>query len=110
MTTFDDREKGFEAKYKLDQETRFKITARRNKLLGLWAAERIGISGAEAEAYAKEVVAADFQRPGDDDVLEKVLGDLLAKGIEVSDADVRREMERLLEVAREQIQGEAGSG
>ena len=77
---FNDREKGFEAKYLHDQETQFKITARRNKLLGLWAAEQMGLSGADAEAYAKEVVVADFEEAGDDDVLRKVLGDLVDKG------------------------------
>ena len=106
MTTFDDREKGFEAKYKHDQDLRFKVMARRNKLLGLWAAEKMGVSGADAETYSKEVIASDFDRPGDDDVLEKVHGDLAAKGLDLSDKDVRNEMERLLAVARQQIEAE----
>ena len=106
MSTFDEREKGFEAKYKHDQELQFKVMARRNKLLGLWAAEKMGVSGADAETYSKEVIASDFDRPGDDDVLEKVHGDLAAKGLDLSDKDVRKEMERLLAVARQQIEAE----
>ena len=106
MTTFNEREKGFEAKFKHDEELRFKVTARRNKLLGLWAAEKMGVSGADAETYAKEVIASDFDRPGDDDVLEKVHGDLEGKGLGLSAPDVRKEMERLLDVARQQIEAE----
>ena len=106
MSTFDEREKGFEANYKRDQDLQFKVMARRNKLLGLWAAEQMGISGANSETYAKDVVASDFDRPGDDDVLEKVHGDLTAKGLSLSDKDVRKEMERLLDIAREQIEAE----
>ncbi len=103
MTTFDEREKGFEAKYKLDQEIRFKVQARRNKLLGQWAADKMGLTGAAADAYAKTVVEADFQKPGDDDVVEKVTKDFAAKGIALGAADVRREMDRLLAVAKDQI-------
>ena len=106
MSTFDEREKGFEAKYKRDQELQFKVMARRNKLLGLWAAELMGVSGADAVTYSKEVVASDFERPGDDDVLEKVHGDLVAKGLDLSAPDVRKEMERLLDIARQQIEAE----
>ncbi len=109
MTTFDEREKGFEAKYKLDQETRFKITARRNKLLGLWAAGELGLSGAEADGYAREVVASDFDRPGDDDVIGKVVTDLAAKGRQADAARVRKEIERLDAVARDQILAEQKS-
>ena len=105
MTTFDDREKGFEAKYKHDQETRFKVIARRNKLLGLWAADLLGLAGGDAEAYAKEVVISDFEEPGDDDVLRKVAGDLDGKG--VPEAEVRREMDRLVAVAEEQVADES---
>jgi hypothetical protein len=108
MSTFDEREKGFEAKYKHDQETRFKVTARRNKLLGLWAAEQLGLSGAEAEAYAKTVVSADFEKPGDDDVLHKVLGDFKAKGVQMSEHALRRRLAELGDVAREQIAKPAG--
>jgi hypothetical protein len=103
MTTFDEREKSFEQKFKHDQEVRFKVHARRNKLLGLWAAGKMGLSGAEAEAYAKTVVEADFQKPGDEDVLDKVVKDLSAKGISTGQAEVRREMDRLLETAKEQV-------
>ncbi len=100
---FNDREKGFEAKYQHDQETRFKIIARRNKLLGLWAAEQMGLGGADADVYAKEVVIADFEEAGDDDVLRKVLGDLTEKGVGVDEKAVRMEMDALIAVAREQI-------
>ena len=103
MTTFEDREKGFEAKFKHDQELRFKVGARRNRLLGLWAAERLGLKGAEAEAYAKQVVMADFEKPGDDDVIDKVVGDLKAKGIAVTPALVRVELEKFGQLAREQM-------
>ena len=98
MTTFEEREKGYEAKFKRDQEFQFKATARRNKLLGLWAAERLGLSGGDADAYAKEVVVADFEEPGDDDVLRKVAEDLDGKG--VTAAEVRREMDRLMPIRR----------
>jgi hypothetical protein len=103
MSGFDEREKSFEAKFKEDQELQFKVKARRNKLLGLWAAGKAGLSGAAAEAYAKDVVAADFQKPGDEDVVEKVAADFKAKGVKASADDVRREMERLLPEARRQI-------
>jgi hypothetical protein len=103
MTTFDEREKGFEAKFKLDQDTKFKITARRNKLLGLWAAGELGIAGAAADAYAREVVAADFEAPGDDDVIAKVAKDLAAKGKAIDAAQVKKEIERLEPVARDQV-------
>lgn len=106
MTTFDDREKGFETKYQRDQEFEFKVNARRNKLLGLWMAEKLGLEGAEADSYAKDVVVADFEKPGDDDVVEKVMGDVAAKGLDVTEKDVRREMVRLMDVAREQLQKE----
>jgi hypothetical protein len=107
MATFEEREKGFEAKYKVDQELRFKVTARRNKLLGLWAAGKMGLAGAAADAYAKEVVAADFDRPGDDDVIEKVAGDLKAKGLPADAANVRAELERLAQTAKTQVMEES---
>ena len=103
MTSFEDREKGFEAKFKHDQELRFKVGARRNRLLGLWAAERLGLKGAEAEAYAKQVVMADFDKPGDDDVIDKVVVDLKAKGVAVTPAVVRVELEKFGQLAREQM-------
>jgi hypothetical protein len=105
MPTFDEREKGFEAKFKLDQETQFKVTSRRNKLLGLWAAKQMGLSGAAAEDYAKAVVMADMEKPGDDDVVEKVVKDLGARGVAVSEHRVRAEMQALNAEARKQITG-----
>lgn len=104
MASFNDREKGFENKFKHDEELKFKATARRNKLLGLWAADLMGITGAEAEAYAKEVVKSDFERPGDDDVLEKVHGDLVAKGLDTSEHIVRKHMDDLMGTAVTQIE------
>ena len=106
MTTFDKREKSFEAKYAHDQETTFKIGARRNKLLGLWMAEHLGLEGADAEAYAKQVIASDFEKPGDEDVFEKVWADVQGKGLSLSEAQVREKMLALLEVAREQVTAE----
>ena len=103
MATFDEREKGFEQKYKHDQELQFKVNARRNKLLGLWAAEQMGVTGSAAEAYAKEVVAADFEKPGDADVVEKVLKDLTAKGRAMTEAQIRKQMDLLLAIAKQQI-------
>ena len=105
MTTFEEREKGYEAKFKRDQEFQFKATARRNKLLGLWAAERLGLSGGDADAYAKEVVVADFEEPGDEDVLRKVAEDLEGKG--ATAAEVRGEMDRLMPIAAEQVESES---
>jgi len=106
MTTFDKRKDEAEARYKHDQKLEFKANARRNKLLGLWAAEQMGITGKSAEAYAKEVVLADLERPGDDDVLEMVLKDLTDKGLDISEHRVRGEMDRLMDVAREQVRNE----
>lgn len=96
MTTFDKREKAEEARWSHDKDLLFKATARRNKLLGLWAGELLGLSGAAADAYAKEVVVADFDKPGDDDVLNKVLNDLRAKGVETSEHRVRKRMDELM--------------
>lgn len=103
MTTFDDRERGFERKFALDEELRFKATARRNKLLGQWAAQKLGKSGEEADAYAKSVVMADFEEAGDDDVLRKVKGDFDAAGTGVSDAEIRRAMDELMAQAVEAV-------
>ncbi len=103
MSGFKDREKGFEAKFAHDEELRFKVVARRNKLLGLWAAELMGLAGDEAEAYAKQVVRADFEEPGDEDVYRKVFGDLEAKNLDVSEHRVRREMEELMGTAHDQV-------
>lgn len=104
MTTFDKREEGFEKKFAHDEELRFKSMARRNKLLGLWAAEKLGLSGAQADAYAKEVVAADFEEAGDDDVFRKVKKDLADKGVPASDTEIRTQMTELLAQAVAQIQ------
>lgn len=106
MTQFSDREKGFEAKFQKDQELQFKVMARRNKLFGLWAAEKIGMDDEAAAAYAKEVVVADFDEPGDNDVLRKVMHDLANKGISMTEHSLRREMDRLLETAKDQISRE----
>ena len=102
MTSFDKREEGFEKKFAHDEELKFKSYARRNKLLGLWAAEQLGKTGADADAYAKEVVMADFEEAGDDDVMRKVLKDLESKG--VTEQQIRAKMTDLLAVAVAQIQ------
>ncbi len=107
MTTFRDREKAFEAKYRHDQEIRFKVTVRRNKLLGQWAAEQIGLTGKDAEAYAKEVIRADFEKAGDEDVLQKILKDFGDSGVDISAHRLRKEMDHWLDVAEEQIHSEA---
>jgi hypothetical protein len=103
MASFEDREKGFEAKYKQDQERQFKIVARRNKLLGLWAAGILGITGEAAEAFAKEVVVADFEKPGDDDVMHFLLRSFGDRGIEMTEHKIRQEMDRLRAEAEAQI-------
>jgi hypothetical protein len=107
MTTFDKREEGFEKKFAMDEDLRFRATARRNKLLGLWAANKLGRSGAEAEAYAKAVVLADFEEAGDDDVLRKVMADFQAANIMQSEHQIRRTMDELLAKAVSEIK--AGS-
>lgn len=107
MPTFDDIEKAYEAKYSHDQEMDFRAVMRRNKLLGLWAAEEMGIAGADADAYAREVIESDFEQAGHEDVVAKVLADMTGKGLDVSDHIIRRRMEELLETAREQIAAEA---
>ncbi|MFC7049398.1 DUF1476 domain-containing protein [Emcibacter nanhaiensis] len=103
MSQFDDREQTFEKKYAKDEEKEFKIIARRNKLLGLWAAGLMGLEGDAADAYAREVVEADFEEAGHEDVYRKVKGDLDAKGLDVSEHQLRREMEDRLAEAREQL-------
>jgi hypothetical protein len=103
MTGFADREKEFETRFKHDQELRFKVTARRNRMLGMWAAQRMGITGADAEAYAKEVGATQFEPGGDKHVIDKVAGDLAAKGQTVTPAQVRFELEHLAEQAKHQL-------
>ena len=103
MTTFDDREKGYEAKYALDQEQEFKAIARRNRMLGLWAAEKMGLSAESADQYAAAVVRADFEQPGDEDVFRKVAGDFKASGLSVSEGEIRSKIDELASIAREQI-------
>ena len=104
MTTFDKREEGFEKKFAHDEELRFKATARRNKLLGLWVAQKLGMSGADADAYAKEVVQADFEEAGEDDVFRKVRKDLDAKGASASDQEIKTQMIDLMAQAVSQIE------
>src|SRR3954467_5804549 len=103
MTTFDKREEGFEKKFAHDEELRFKASARRNKALGLWAAEKLGKSGADADAYAKEVVVSDIEEAGDRDVLRKIRKDFDAAGVSQSDHQIRRTMDELMAQAIEQI-------
>jgi hypothetical protein len=108
MTTFDDREQAFEKKFAHDAEMNFKAMARRNRLLGLWAAEILGKKAEEAEAYAKEVVIADLQKAGDDDVHAKVMGDLESAGAAIDAATLRAKMTALLAEAKTQVMTEAG--
>ena len=104
MTTFDNRKDAAEKKFAHDAELQFKASARRNKLLGLWAAEQLGKAGADAEAYAKSVVMAEFEEAGDDDVVRKVRADLDAAGVAVSDHVIRRTMDELMAKAIDAIQ------
>ena len=106
MAQFDDREKAQEAKFARDGELRFKAEARRNKLLGLWAAEHMGLSDQHAKDYAAEVVAADFEEAGEEDVFRKISGDVKAKGASVSDDMIRQKMAELVGVARDQVLNE----
>lgn len=102
-TTFDKREEGFEKKFAHDEELKFKAGARRNKMLGHWAADKLGLSGVEKDTYAKDVIMADFEAAGDDDVFQKIRKDFDAKKIAVSDADIRRTMDELMTQAIAQI-------
>ena len=104
MSGFDKRREGYESKFAHDQDLKFKATARRNKLLGLWAADKMGITGDAAAEYAKEVVKADFEEAGDDDVFRKIRKDFDAKSVAISDHQIRREMEDLMATAVEQVQ------
>ena len=104
MTTFDKREEGFERKFALDEELKFKAEARRNRLLGLWAAAKLGIAGDAANAYAKEVVAADFEEAVDKDALHKVLKDLTTKGDAITEEELRTKMSELMAEAVAQVQ------
>ena len=103
MTTFDDRERAFEAKFAHDEEMAFRVVARRNRLLGQWASARMGLTPEETDAYAKSVVQADFEEAGADDVVRKILGDLLAAGQDASEAEVRAQLEAQTIEARRQL-------
>ena len=107
MTTFDDREKAFENLYARDQELQFRTIARRNRLLGHWAAEKMGLTAEETDAYAKAVVQADFEEAGDEDVIRKVLGDLTAAGCDVDEAGVRAALEEKSIEAKRQLMSES---
>jgi hypothetical protein len=107
MTTFEERQKGFERKFAHDEELKFKATARRNKLLGLWAAAQMGLEGDAAQAYAREVVKADLAEPGEEDVFRKVRADFDANGIDQSDHQIRRAMGDMMAEALIQIENEA---
>jgi hypothetical protein len=106
MTTFDKRETGFENKFAHDEQLQFKATARRNKLLGAWAAEKMGLSGDAATQYAKDVVASDFEEAGDDDVVRKVMADFAAKNVDQSEHQIRRTMDELMGEAIAQIKAQ----
>lgn len=107
MTDFRDRERAEEAKFALDADTAFRIAARRNRLLGQWAAEKMRLTPEEAEAYGKAVIQADFEEAGDEDVIRKVLGDLTAAGVDIDEADVRAALEEKTVEARRQLMGES---
>ena len=106
MSSFDERESSFENKFKHDKELEFKATARRNKLLGLWAANLLGIHGADAETYAKSVVKVDMEKPGDQDVVDKLLGDFKQRGVDMSEHRLRKQMTELMTAAVGQIKSE----
>ncbi|MXO57973.1 DUF1476 family protein [Altererythrobacter salegens] len=107
MTDFSDREKGEERKFAMDEETAFRVAARRNKLLGQWAADKMGLTPEETDAYAKEVVQADFEEAGDEDVIRKVFGDLTSAGCEIDEAEVRSMLEEKAVEARRQLMSES---
>jgi hypothetical protein len=107
MTDFSDRQKGEEAKYAMDEDMAFRVAARRNRLLGNWAAEKLGLTPEETSAYAKEVIQADFEEAGDGDVIRKVLGDLTSAGIDIDEAGVRAALEEKSVEARRQLMTES---
>jgi hypothetical protein len=107
MTDFKDRERAEEAKFAMDEDTAFRVAARRNRLLGEWAAAKMGLTPEETEAYRKSVVQADFEEAGDEDVIRKVLGDLVAAGQDVDEATIRSVLEEKAVEARRQLMGEA---
>ena len=106
MNSFTDRERAFEAKFAADEDLQFRITARRNRLLGNWAAQQMGLTPEETEAYAKSVVQADFEEAGDEDVIRKLLGDLTAARVEMTEADIRAKLDEMTIEARRQLLGE----
>jgi len=106
MTTFDKRKDAFENKFAHDEELRFKAAARRNKLLGLWAADKLGLAGEKADEYAKEVIRSDLEEPGDEDVFRKIRGDFDEAEIDQSDHQIRRNMDELMAEAMQQVQNE----
>lgn len=110
MTTFDEREKAYERKFAHDEQLRFKATVRRNKLLGLWAAEKLGLSGPDADAYAKDVIRADFQQPGDEDLVAKLRQDFAAKTVAQTDDQIRQALVEMMAAAVSQIEAEGKSG
>ena len=103
MTTFDDRERAFETKFAHDEDMKFRLVARRNRLLGTWAAGLMGLSEVETDAYAKDVVRADFEEAGDEDVIRKVLGDLTSAGVEIDEASIREQLGHKADEARRQL-------
>lgn len=107
MSSFDEREKAFEKKFQHDQEMQFKAEMRRNKLAGLWAAELLGKTGDDADDYAKEVIAADFEEPGPEDVIRKLMTDFQGAGVDIEDHKVRRKLEELFATAKEQLMAES---
>jgi hypothetical protein len=107
MTDFNDRERGEERKYAMDEETAFRVAARRNRLLGHWAAEKMGLTPEEADAYGKAVVQADFEEAGDEDVIRKVLGDLTGAGVDIDEATVRAALDSKMIEARRQLMSES---
>ena len=109
MTQFDDRQRAFESKFAHDEEMKFRMIARRNRLLGEWAAAKMGLSEEETSTYAKDVVRADFEEAGDEDVIRKVLGDLTAAGVDIEDAEIRQTLEhKAVEAKRQLIEAQGG--
>ena len=107
MTDFNDRQKGEERKFAMDADTAFRVAARRNRLLGHWAAEKMGLSPEETEAYAKAVIQADFEEAGDEDVIRKVLGDLVGAGVDIDEAGVRAALDEKSVEAKRQLMSES---
>lgn len=103
MTTFDERERAFEAKFARDQEMQFRIHARRDRLLGLWAAERMGLTEVEADTYARDLIRSDFETISDDDIVRKLMGDLTGAGVEIEESEIRSRIEEKTIAARRQL-------